>query len=518
MITLQRVVVAHYKGIQALDLTFPERGSFLIEGRNEAGKSTLFDAVHFALYGVPMVGDQASALHYGAEQMEVRLQLTVSGTRLAVWRRTRQTAKTLRSEAELTVVRPGIGSQADGPEEGDEETVRGAAAVSQRLQVELGGLTAEALLNSCLVAQKQLGRLETLSRASREDALTILLNLGKLSDVQARLKLRPQDDVQLNVARARVTWARATGEREVLAEDRRALETQRRYVQLQHGLAQLDALHAAGVTARMTFAGLQERLALLRAELTGIQSLKATQARWQRVQDVAQQTAAARRECIDLERRAAEARRAATDLPEAAGALERHQAARARAEALAGQQTRLKEIAQERERIAARVQERARLVALSTRLTAEIDRRRRERRDVATQINLLAPLLTEQQGLAARLAALQKLQQRVSGLGEVRRTLEDLESQVAERAEAEARYRAAEATLDAARAALAIQEALRRQRELCGALRRWREARLAADAAARARRLLEDLALAVAGVEHVTVRPETVLLETGEPD
>ena len=57
MIVLKRLAVANYKGIRALDLTFPERGSILIEGRNEAGKSTLFDAVHYALYGVPMVGD-----------------------------------------------------------------------------------------------------------------------------------------------------------------------------------------------------------------------------------------------------------------------------------------------------------------------------------------------------------------------------------------------------------------------------------------------------------------------------
>ena len=99
MITLKRLAVASYKGIRALDLTFPERGSILIEGRNEAGKSTLFDAVHYALYGVPMVGDLGTALHYGAEQMEVRLELAVSGTQLHAWRRTRQTAKSLRSEA-----------------------------------------------------------------------------------------------------------------------------------------------------------------------------------------------------------------------------------------------------------------------------------------------------------------------------------------------------------------------------------------------------------------------------------
>ncbi|HEX2185662.1 MAG TPA: AAA family ATPase, partial [Chloroflexota bacterium] len=121
MIILRRLTVAQYKGIQALDLAFPPRGSFLIEGRNEAGKSTLFDAVHFALYGVPLVGDLAAALHYGAEQMEVRLALEVGGTQLSVWRRTRQTAKTLRGDAELRLKRPALA----GAEGEDEEVVRG---------------------------------------------------------------------------------------------------------------------------------------------------------------------------------------------------------------------------------------------------------------------------------------------------------------------------------------------------------------------------------------------------------
>ena len=161
MITLRRLAAGNYKGIGALDLTFPERGSILIEGRNEAGKSTLFDAVHYALYGVPMVGDLASALHYGAEQMEVRLDLSVGGhaaRRLAA--HARPTAKSQRSEATLSVARPG--GQDGGP--GDVEQVKGAGPVTARLQLELGGLTSEALLNSCLVAQKQLGRLETLTR------------------------------------------------------------------------------------------------------------------------------------------------------------------------------------------------------------------------------------------------------------------------------------------------------------------------------------------------------------------
>src|SRR5438093_11957681 len=231
MITLRRVAAAEFKGLQAIDLVLPERGSFLIEGRNEAGKSTLFDAIYFALYGVPLVGDIASAIHYGADEVEVRLGLDVSGTSLDVRRRARQTAKTLRSEADL-IVRRG----------GDEEVVKGSAAVTQRLQQELGGLTSEALLNSCLVAQKQLGRLETLDRSAREQALTILLNLGKLFDVERKLKPKQEDDLTLREARTRLILAQAT--KDLVAVEARRAELRRihRLLDLHDGIVRLQEL------------------------------------------------------------------------------------------------------------------------------------------------------------------------------------------------------------------------------------------------------------------------------------
>ena len=216
MITLRRLAAAQYKGLRALDLCFPERGSVLIEGRNEAGKSTLFDAIHFALYGTPLVGNIASSIHYGAEDTEVRLGLAVNGSALNIRRRARQTPNTLRTEAELEI------------RQGDElEQVRGSAAVTERLKLELGGLTADALLNSCLVAQKQLGRLETLARSSREEALTVLLNLGRLTNVQARLRLKPEDEEWLRQARARLQLAQAAAALAGLAAERSQLERQR---------------------------------------------------------------------------------------------------------------------------------------------------------------------------------------------------------------------------------------------------------------------------------------------------
>ena len=499
MITLKRLAAGNYKGIGALDLTFPERGSILIEGRNEAGKSTLFDAVHYALYGVPMVGDLASALHYGAEQMEVRLDLSVGGTQLAVWRRTRLTARSQRSEATLSVARPG--GPDGGP--GDVEQVKGAGPVTARLQLELGGLTSEALLNSCLVAQKQLGRLETLTRASREDALTVLLNLGKLSEVQNRLRPRGQHEEALRAAQARVALARAGEDLVALGARRGDLLRRRDLVRLRDGIERLEALGARAGRASATLAAQSERLIGLRAALARAEALKAAAARWQRARDVAGQGESALRERDLAGARVLEAQRAGGALPAARTALARLRQARDDAEALAADQARLRELAQEGAHLDARLKERSNVSARVARLEALLDDLRRQRRDVATSLNQLAPLLTEQEGTAVRLAGLEALQARGADLARLRAELEGLEDQAVARAEADARFETAGRQLAAAETDLAAIEARRRRREVIGALRGWQTARRAADAAQRSSRLLDDLALAVAGVEHV---------------
>ncbi len=40
----------NFKSLRSVTLVFPERGTVLIEGHNEVGKSTLFEAVYVALY------------------------------------------------------------------------------------------------------------------------------------------------------------------------------------------------------------------------------------------------------------------------------------------------------------------------------------------------------------------------------------------------------------------------------------------------------------------------------------
>lgn len=501
MITLRRLAAAQYKGIQTLDLTFPERGSFLIEGKNEAGKSTLFDAVHFALYGVPLVGDLAAAIHYGAEEMGVQLGLSVSDTHLDVRRSVRQTAKTLRAEAELEVRR------------GDDfELVRGARAVTQRLQQELGGLTSEALLNSCLVAQKQLGRLETLGRASREEALTVLLNLGKLSDVQAKLRLRPEDEVQLGLARARVELATVSRELDTLAVRRSFLERQRRLVELRGGVKELGALQARLEGARAAAAQAEAQLHALHRQLEHADRLRASVTLWEHVQELAQRTHHAGVDLAQAERQATEAQAAAAALPPRRHMLERYQEARRQAQALVDRQAQLRELSREVEQIHNRLLERKQVAQRQERLEVELGARRHQRELLQARLAQLVPVAAELRALRQRLAALAALGTALNQLQQQRSDLDKLEAQLAQRMEADARCAAAQAALTASRADFTIHEAARaaaRQRDALqqtrALLAKWATLQSAITASTAARRLLADLSLAVAGVEHVRV-------------
>ena len=80
MILLHRLITQNFKQLADVQLTFPERGSILIEGHNEAGKSSLFEAVYFALYGDPLTRVNIAELKgYGADAMRVELEFSIDG-------------------------------------------------------------------------------------------------------------------------------------------------------------------------------------------------------------------------------------------------------------------------------------------------------------------------------------------------------------------------------------------------------------------------------------------------------
>ncbi len=204
MITLRRLEANNFKSLRSATLAFPERGTLLIEGYNEAGKSTLFEAVYVALYGKPLVGEDSVArrdevIQYGQSQATVRLIFRVGQQELTV-ERIFERGKS--QQAILTIQRPGV----------QPEVINRVRAVDERILKELGNLNGDSLRNSCFVEQKELGRIEALSLAQREQAIQKLLGLERLTQLVEQFKFRREQERELALAQSYLKLAQLQAE------------------------------------------------------------------------------------------------------------------------------------------------------------------------------------------------------------------------------------------------------------------------------------------------------------------
>jgi DNA repair exonuclease SbcCD ATPase subunit len=202
MILLRRLEARAFKRLDGVDLAFPAHGAVLIEGLNESGKSTLLEAVYFALYGAPLVvedGPSALAilLPYDERPASVTLTLAVNDIELEIRRTLTPGKRSISHEARLLVRRPGKAS----------EEIYGARAVSERVRQELRGLDGAALRNSCFVEQDALDRVEALPRGAREDAIASLLGLERLSAAERELTPTAEEEASLKQARTELALA-----------------------------------------------------------------------------------------------------------------------------------------------------------------------------------------------------------------------------------------------------------------------------------------------------------------------
>src|SRR5215467_5258816 len=199
MIILKYLRANNFKSLRSVYLLFPERGSILIEGQNEAGKSTLFEAVYVALYGKPLVGEETVArqdevIQHGQVRAFVQLAFSVGQLTLTV---TRHFERGRAQQARLKIQRPGA----------PEEVIQRVRAVNDRVLKELGKLDGDSLRNSCFVEQKELGRIEDLVPADRERAVQKLLGLDRLTRMMDELRFKREQRVELELAEHRLQLA-----------------------------------------------------------------------------------------------------------------------------------------------------------------------------------------------------------------------------------------------------------------------------------------------------------------------
>ncbi len=204
MITLKRLEAKNFKSLHSVTLLFPEHGAVLIEGHNEAGKSTLFEAVYVALYGKPLVGEdklarQEEVIQYGQSHTMVQLTLSVGQQEMTI---SRHFEKGKSQQAKLVIQRPGT-----PPEE-----ISRVRAVDERILKELGNLDGDSLRNSCFVEQKELGRIEALSLDQRKQAIQKLLGLERLTQLIEQFKFRREQERELILAQGLLRLAKLQAE------------------------------------------------------------------------------------------------------------------------------------------------------------------------------------------------------------------------------------------------------------------------------------------------------------------
>ncbi|HLQ30642.1 MAG TPA: AAA family ATPase, partial [Ktedonobacteraceae bacterium] len=204
MITLKRLEANNFKSLRSVTLVFPEHGTVLIEGHNEAGKSTLFEAVYVALYGKPLVGEdkqarQEEVIQHGQSHTMVQLTFSVGQQELTI---SRHFERGKSQQAKLVIQRPGA----------QQEEVNRVRAVDERILKELGNLDGDSLRNSCFVEQKELGRIETLSLDQRKQAIQKLLGLERLTQLMEQFKFRREQERELILAQSYLRLAELQAE------------------------------------------------------------------------------------------------------------------------------------------------------------------------------------------------------------------------------------------------------------------------------------------------------------------
>src|SRR5437763_1782609 len=198
MIILKHLTVERFRLLHEANLHFPQRGSILIQGPNEAGKSTLFESIYFALYGEPLNPGRRSMddlILYGSSQATVILTLSIGTAELTITR----------------IIQRGRGQQVTlvvgKPDMAEEEHITRPGTANERIIAELGRIDGETLRNSCFIEQKGLSRLEDLPGDKREATVRKVLGLEKLLHLTSQFKVTPNDERMLHESAERLKLA-----------------------------------------------------------------------------------------------------------------------------------------------------------------------------------------------------------------------------------------------------------------------------------------------------------------------
>ncbi len=303
MIILKHITVEQFRLLHHVELHFPQRGSILVQGPNESGKSALLESIYFALYGEPLLFEQDKRslddlISYGASTASVMLTLTISDNELNICRVLE------RGKGQHVTVRV---QRQGGNEEGP---ITRLGAANERILMELGRMDGSALRNSYLIEQKGLDRLEKLRGTEREATVRKLLGLDRLSHIEEQFKVTPHDERLMEDTTQRLRLAETQDRIPVLSQQLDSVEVALDVVSITEDLAEISSQEADIAEQELTL----EQIATQRAELKSrqgrIQQLKRADATLSEIITAYEEMAAARlglplleRQIEELERR-----------------------------------------------------------------------------------------------------------------------------------------------------------------------------------------------------------------------
>lgn len=346
MIILKHLTVEGFRLLQKVDLHFPQRGSILIQGQNEAGKSALFESLYFALYGEPLASvrdsrqgqaqgrattrvaptaasarfvGQAQGLHptiapplvstvhlddlirYGETQAIVTLTLSVGATELTI---RRSITRGKGQNVALHVRRLGM------PEE---PPLTDLAAANERIITELGYIDGETVRNSCLIEQKGLDRLERISGHEREAALGKMLGLGKFTRLAEQFTWTDEDQRLLEESTRCLKLAEIQARIPELSMQLGQREAALDAVAVRDDLAEISQQEAEIAEQQLALEHIQGRRVELKGRQNRVQQLKKAEHILDEIIAAYDAIAEAQRELPELERQLADLERRERD-------------------------------------------------------------------------------------------------------------------------------------------------------------------------------------------------------------
>ncbi|MHB8596667.1 MAG: AAA family ATPase [Ktedonobacteraceae bacterium] len=310
MIILKHLTVERFRLLREINLHFPQRGSILIQGPNEAGKSTLFESIYFALYGIPLASERGKStlddlILYGSNSASVTLTLAVGATELTI---TRIIERGKGQQVSLVVRHLGIPS---------EQPITELSAANERIITELGCMDSETLRNSCFIEQKGLTRLEDLSGTQRETTLRKLLGLEKLLHLTERFQLTPLDDTLLRESASRLQLAEVQARIPEVSEQLGRIEMALDAVAISEDLADVSQQEVEIAEQQFSLEQVHTKRADIKARQSRLQHLKKADSVLADIIFAYDTIAEARKEIPELERQIAEIdRREREELPE----------------------------------------------------------------------------------------------------------------------------------------------------------------------------------------------------------